>query len=139
MRWQPGPAGSRPSALLTPGPAYGITVTTLPLFDLVYAAPGASITTPFSRLGISLEGCSSVLFPPLFGSSLTTRLLYMAETIPVDDYKHSGLLAEILPAEGIQQKVHDKVAAQLEDLAIGSISESRAGRIRVSPLEPHTP
>lgn len=52
----------------------------------------------------------------------------MAETIPVDDYKQSGLLAEVLPAEGIQQKVHDKIAAQLEDLAIGSISECHRSR-----------
>ncbi|CAK9787257.1 ClpP/crotonase [Cutaneotrichosporon oleaginosum] len=107
------------------GPAYGITVTTLPLFDLVYAAPEVSITTPFSRLGICLEGASSVLFQPLFGSSLTSRLLYMAETIPLKDLLPTGMIAEVLPKEGINEAVEKKLGAQLDELAVSSIITSK--------------
>lgn len=90
----------------------------------MYAAPETTLTTPFSRIGISLEGCSSVLFPPLFGTSLTTRLLYMAETIPLKDFVGTGLVAEVMDKEGMAEKIEAKLAAQLDDLAIGSISES---------------
>ncbi|GMK58841.1 hypothetical protein CspeluHIS016_0602830 [Cutaneotrichosporon spelunceum] len=108
------------------GPAYGITVTTLPLFDLVYAAPEVTITTPFSRLGICLEGASSVLFQPLFGNSLTSRLLYMAETIPLKDILPTGMIAEVLPKEGINEAVEKKLGDQLDELAISSIITSKS-------------
>lgn len=118
------------------GPAYGIAVTTLPLFDLVYATESVTLTTPFSRLGISLEGCSSVTFPPLFGNSLTTRLLYLAETIPMDDLRHTGLFAGVLDPNGFQDTVVKKVQGYLEDLAFGSIVVSKA-QIRTEAYKKH--
>lgn len=117
--------------LTTVGPAYGITVTTLPLFDLVYGSPEVTLTTPFSRLGIALEGCSSVTFTPIFGSSMTSRLLYLAETIPIADLGYTGLFAGVLPQAGLGDAVITKVEQLLSDLTIGSISEWCIGRGRV--------
>lgn len=117
------PDSLSPSSTLTTGPAYGIAVTTLPLFDLVYGSPEVTLTTPFSRIGISLEGCSSVTFPPLFGTSTTTRLLHLAETVPISELMHTGLWAKVLPKEGHAEAVVADVAAKLDDLAIGSICE----------------
>lgn len=108
------------------GPAYGIAVTTLPYFDLVYAAHEATFTTPFSTLGICLEGCSSVTFPALLGQALSTRLLYMSETVTCEDMVRAGLIAEVLPANGIQNAVLDKVEKQLETLSGQSIMASKS-------------
>ncbi|WOO79627.1 Enoyl-CoA delta isomerase 2, mitochondrial [Vanrija pseudolonga] len=108
------------------GPAYGIAVTMLPHFDIVYAAPETTLTTPFSRIGICLEGCSSVLFPPLFGPVVTSRLLYLAETVPLADIEHSGLIREVLPAEGLQTAVVRKVEAVLNNLVPESIIASKS-------------
>lgn len=108
------------------GPAYGIAVTTLPLFDLVYGSPSVTLTTPFSRIGIALEGCSSITFPPIFGPSMTTRILYLAETVPISELMYSGFFAEVLPAEGIAEAVIAKLENQLEDLALGSIRVSKS-------------
>ncbi|WOO84206.1 Enoyl-CoA delta isomerase 2, mitochondrial [Vanrija pseudolonga] len=108
------------------GPAFGIAVTTLPYFDLVYAAPEATFTTPFSRIGVNLEACSSVTFPPIFGPSMTTRLLQLSQTISPKELEYTGLFREILPKEGIQEAVVEKVAQQIEGLSRQSFAVSKS-------------
>ena len=44
------------------GHAMGIAVTILGLADLVYAADGAELSTPFAQLGLAPEGCSTYTF-----------------------------------------------------------------------------
>jgi len=49
------------------GPAIGASVTTATLCDHIVAADSATFLTPFARLGVPPEGCSSVHFERLMG------------------------------------------------------------------------
>lgn len=101
-------------------------MTVLGLFDLVYASQDVTFTTPFSTLGICVEGCSSVTFPALVGQPLATRLLYLAETVPIEDLRHTQLIADILPTSGIQEAVLKKLEQRLEGLYLNSIVTSKS-------------
>lgn len=55
---------------------------------------------------------------------MTSRILYLADTVPISELGYTGLFADVLPKEGMQEAVVQAVAHKLEDLAIGSISMS---------------
>lgn len=54
---------------LVNGPAVGIGATILGLCDVVYSSKSAYFYTPFTALGLCAEGCSSVTFPKILGTS----------------------------------------------------------------------
>lgn len=56
------------------GPAVGIAVTTLPLFDVIYASSSSTFQTPFSQVGIVPEAASSYTFSKIMGYSKVSRI-----------------------------------------------------------------
>jgi peroxisomal 3,2-trans-enoyl-CoA isomerase len=82
------------------GVALGAPVTTAVLCDGIVAAEGASFSTPFARLKLPAEGCSSVLFPRLFGSTVAARMLGEEGWKPTaQEALEIGLVEAVVPAD----------------------------------------
>lgn len=87
------------------GPAVGISVTTLGLYDAVFAADHASFHTPFSNLGQTPEGCSSFTFPMIMGISQANALIMFNQKITAQEAKDCGLVTKVLPRDSFQAEM----------------------------------
>lgn len=102
------------------GPAIGFGVTSLALCDIVYSAPEATFVTPFMKLGFCAEGCSSILFPKMMGTSKANEMLLMGRTFTAQELEQCGFISQILPSEGFHEKVIEiaEKATQYSSVAI---------------------
>ncbi|KAJ8303318.1 hypothetical protein KUTeg_019714 [Tegillarca granosa] len=87
----------KPLIGLINGPAVGVSVTVLGLFDVVYATDKATFHTPFSALGQSPEGCSSYTFPKMMGTAKATELLLFNKKITAVEACERNLVTEVFP------------------------------------------
>lgn len=65
----------KPIMIVVNGPAIGASVTSATLCDAIIASEKATFSTPFAKLGVPPEGCSSELFPALLGEETAQRIL----------------------------------------------------------------
>lgn len=89
----------KPIVAAVQGPAIGISVTILGLCDLVYAHERATFHTPFAALGQSPEGCSSLLFPALFGPARANSMLLLGQKLTAVEAAQFGLVSETFGAD----------------------------------------
>jgi peroxisomal 3,2-trans-enoyl-CoA isomerase len=64
----------KPILVAVNGPAIGASVTSATLCNAILASDRATFSTPFAALGVTPEGCSSVVFPRLLGASAERML-----------------------------------------------------------------
>ncbi len=65
----------KPILVAANGPSLGASATSATLCDGIIASEKATFSTPFSALGVTPEGCSSVLFERLMGKVPAERML----------------------------------------------------------------
>ncbi|KAE9415926.1 hypothetical protein Angca_004398 [Angiostrongylus cantonensis] len=87
----------KPLLCLINGPAVGIAVTVLPLFEYVLATDKCTFHTPFSTLGQSPEGASSYTFPILMGQLKAAEFLILNKRLSAQEAFDRGLVNEVIP------------------------------------------
>ncbi|CAM4511890.1 unnamed protein product [Caretta caretta] len=101
----------KPLIAVVNGPAVGISVTLLGLFDIVYATDRATFHTPFSELGQSPEGCSSYMFPKIMGLSKANEMLLFNKKLTAREVCAQGLVTEVFPDRAFQKEVWMRLKA----------------------------
>ncbi|CAK8696192.1 unnamed protein product [Clavelina lepadiformis] len=99
------------------GPAIGMGVTTLPLCDVVYAAADSTFMTPFSKIAMIPEACSSYTFPIIMGYSMANEMLLFNRKITAEEAYRFGLISRIFPKETFMTEVEKKVEEFLDNPA----------------------
>lgn len=99
----------KPLIAVVNGPAVGISVTILGLFDVVYATDRATFHTPFSQLGQSPEGCSSYTFPRIMGLSKASEVLLFNKLLTAHEASQLGLVTEVFPDSTFQREVWERL------------------------------
>jgi len=94
---------------LVNGPAVGISVTVLGLFDAVLASDKATFHTPFTVLGQSAEGCSTYTFPQMMGPVKANEMLLFNKKLSANEAQQLGLVTQVFPANTFQKDAWEKV------------------------------
>lgn len=81
------------------GHAIGASVTSATLCDGIIASSNASFSTPFQRLGIPPEGCSSVHFARVMNPDIAKRMLHENLKLNAFEAKSAGFVVEVYPPE----------------------------------------
>ncbi|GLV45067.1 Dodecenoyl-CoA delta-isomerase [Carabus blaptoides fortunei] len=105
------------------GPAIGIGVTTLGLCDIVYASSKATFQTPFSKLALCAEACSSYTFPRILGKSKACEVLYVNHKMTAEEAEKYGLVSKVYEHSELHT-VWNKIA-EFTDLSLESILISK--------------
>ena len=100
----------KPLIIAANGPAIGACFTSATLADCIIASEKATFSTPFHRLGVTPEGCSSVHFERIMGKKNAERMLGAEGWTPTAaEAKVAGFVAEVVP--------HDKLLSRSQELA----------------------
>lgn len=115
---------TKPIVAAVAGPAVGIGTTLLLHCDMVIAANNCKFKLPFTQLGLSPEGGSSLLLPQLVGRNRAFELLVLGNTFDHTQAKEYGIVNQIcLPEELIS--ISNKTALTIAALPHDAVMASR--------------
>jgi len=113
----------KPVLVAVNGPAIGASVTSATLCDGIIASEKATFSTPFSALGVTPEGCSSVHFARLMGTANAARMLGKEGWKPnAREALEAGLIQWAVP--------HDKLEEEARQIALEWLSSGASRSFR---------
>jgi len=112
----------KPIIIAANGPAIGACVTSASLCDAIVASEKANFLTPFARLGVTPEGCSSVHFERIMGAEAAERMLGPEGWKPTAaEAQEVGLVKEVVP--------HEQLLTRAQELAEQWVREGKTKEI----------
>ncbi|KAM3966337.1 dodecenoyl-CoA delta-isomerase [Aphomia sociella] len=105
---------------LVNGPAIGIAATTLALCDLVLASENSYFYTPFTRLGLVAEGCSTFTFPRLIGERKAKEMLLFNYKLSAKEALECGFVNCVYKDEELHNKAWEKIN-EIAEMSLTSI------------------
>ena len=116
----------KPIVVAVNGPALGATVTSATLCDAIIASEHATFSTPFAKLGVTPEGCSSVHLPRLIGAEAAARMLGAEGWVPTaDEALAVGLVDEAVPHAALLERAQAR-AEEYADSGRGRVYRAGA-------------
>ncbi|XP_013190711.2 enoyl-CoA delta isomerase 3, peroxisomal [Amyelois transitella] len=106
------------------GPAIGIAATTLALCDLVFASVNSYFYTPFVKLGVVPEGCSSLTFPRIMGDRKALEMLLFNHKMYAEEALACGFVNFIYSPEEVQEKVWNAII-KVSELSSETVSNAK--------------
>ncbi|QED25782.1 enoyl-CoA hydratase/isomerase family protein [Microvenator marinus] len=98
----------KPIMVAVNGPAIGASVTSATLCDAIIASESATFSTPFAKLGVTPEGCSSVLLPKLVGEDAARRMLGPEGWQPTgSEAAEIGLVDQVVAHENLLEEASE--------------------------------
>ncbi|CAF0818143.1 unnamed protein product [Brachionus calyciflorus] len=114
----------KPLVALVNGPAVGISVTILGLFDMVLASDKATFNAPFTKIAQSPEACSSYTFAKMMGPIKAAEFLLFNRKLTAQEAFERNLVTEIIPHDAFQVTAWKKIE-DFSKLPKESLLESR--------------
>jgi len=93
----------KPLIIAMNGPAVGASATSSRLADAIVAVEIASWNTPFAKLGLVPEGCSSYTFPKLLGKELAGKTL-TGRILSSEEALSTGFVDYVVADDALMQK-----------------------------------
>jgi enoyl-CoA hydratase/carnithine racemase len=93
----------KPIIAAVDGMAIGIGTTMLLHCDLVYASNRSTFAVPFTKVGLTPEGLSTVLLPLLVGRPRAMEMLLFGEKITAERALSLGIVNEVVPSEELMK------------------------------------
>jgi peroxisomal 3,2-trans-enoyl-CoA isomerase len=120
------------------GPAVGIGVTLLPHCDLVYCTENATFWTPFTRIAIVPEFCSSLTFVATMGLPRANELLLMGKKINAERAYSDKLVSGIIKDCGqsgdafADDSIGVRVSCDIDDCLLSLSHGEKTAKVFVS-------
>jgi enoyl-CoA hydratase/carnithine racemase len=105
----------KPIIVAVNGPAIGAPVTSATLCDAIVASEQATFSTPFARLGVTPEGCSSVHFARLMGEANAERMLGPEGWRPTAaEAAEVGFIDKVVPHDALLEAAHSMALERID-------------------------
>lgn len=114
----------KPLIAAVDGPAIGIGTTMMFHCDYVIASTTAMFSTPFTKLGLTPEGASSLLIPRTLGHQRAFAMLVMGRPLDGQAAREAGFVNEVVAPGHVESEAR-KIAREICRLPAEAVAISR--------------